>query len=146
MYIRLPIDTIDIFCFFQNKILKNKLWNPAYVNRDRHFRWYMLNYWFNAMIILFFPLASTSFRTIISQTAWQQARIFTQRFLNRYRLNLQHQWFCISNRKPTNTLTNRIQCAFDEYFFEKQVDSNIAPKTRAIIHIHILFYLNNAYM
>ena len=25
---------------------------------------------------------------------------------------------CISNRKQTKTLTNRIQCAFDEYFFQ----------------------------
>ena len=30
--------------------------------------------------------------------------------------------------------------------FTKHVDSNIGPKTRAIVNIDILFYLNNAYM
>ena len=30
--------------------------------------------------------------------------------------------------------------------FTKHVDNNIAPKTRALVNIDMLFYLNNAYM
>ena len=48
----------------------------------------------------------------------EHAKIFTRQFLNRYRLDLQNQWNLHINRKPTNTLTNRIQRAFDEYFLQ----------------------------
>ena len=54
----------------------------------------------------------------------------------------------ISNRKPTNTLTNRIQPSFDEYFLQiLQITwiVKIAPKTRGIINLDILFYWNNTY-
>ena len=48
----------------------------------------------------------------------EHAKIFTRQFLNRYRLDLQNQWNLHINRKPTNTLTNCMQCAFDEYFLQ----------------------------
>ena len=69
--------------------------------------------------------------TITFQTAWH--------FASASRLKFSHDDFqtdsdwtfkineiCMSNRKPTNTLTNRIQSAFGVYFFKiftKHVDS-----------------------
>ena len=49
----------------------------------------------------------------------EQAKIlFTLRFLNIYRLDLQNQWNLDIKQEANNTLTNRIQRAFDEYFLQ----------------------------
>ena len=91
--------------------------------------------------------------TIIFQTPWH--------FASASRLKFSHDDFYtdidwifkineinLSNRKPTNTMTNRIQPSFDEYFLQiLQITwiVEIAPKTRGIINIDILFYWNNTY-
>ena len=73
--------------------------------------------------------------TIIFQTARHFTSASRQKFShdNFYTdvdwiFNIQEN--CISNRKPTNTLTSPIQCAFREYLkdFTKHMDSNIVPK------------------
>ena len=90
--------------------------------------------------------------TIIFQTAWHFASASRLKF-SHDNFQTDSDWIfkineiCISNRKPTNTLTNRIQSAFDVYFFQdftKHVASKIAPQTQAIVNIDMLFYMNNA--
>ena len=87
--------------------------------------------------------------TVIFQTVWH--------FASASRLKFSHDDFqtdsdwifkindiCISNRKSINTLTNRIQSAFGVFFFKTlQNTCKIASKTRAIVNIDMLFYMNN---
>ena len=88
--------------------------------------------------------------TIIFQTAWH--------FASASRLKCLHDdvqtdsdliskinEIGISNRKPTNTPTNRIQSAFGVYFF-KILQNTRTAETRAIVNIDMLFYMNNACM
>ena len=78
--------------------------------------------------------------TIIFQTALNFASASRQKFSHDDFQKEIHE-ICISNKQKAKTLTNRIQCAFDEYFrFYKKRDSNIAPKTRAIINIDMLLH------
>ena len=48
----------------------------------------------------------------------KQAYIFRRQYLWKYDLIFKIKEIFISNRKPNNTSTNRIKCAFGEYFLE----------------------------
>ena len=79
----------------------------------------------------------------------EQAKIFTRRCPNRKWLDLQNQWN-LHIKQKANQYTDQsypecVWCVFLQNF-TKHVDSEMAPKTRAIVNIDVLCYINNACM
>ena len=55
---------------------------------------------------------------LLSFSKQRDTQIFTRRFLTDINWIFKINEICISNRKPANTLNNRNQCVFDEYFLQ----------------------------
>ena len=125
---------IRIQCAFGEYFLKILQNTWAVINTDKLFYLNSAYYHFPNSVILRFS---------------EQAKIFTVRFLNRYRLDLQNQWNLHIKQKAKKYTDQSYSACVRLVFlidFTKHVDSKIAPKTRGIIIIDILFYFYNTYM
>ena len=100
-----------------------------------------------------FCSCSSSWSTIIFQTVWH--------FASASRLNFSHDdflsdsdWVFKINELAYQTesqpmhwpIVHRVRSVCISSRFYKHVDSKIAPKTRAIVNINMLFYMNNDFI